>query len=149
MGGLRGFHDGCFVQKSWEGGAVFWEFQSGVIRGRGATVFLKLSKIMKNSWKGPLRIENDIEKAKEDIGSKGFMKRSQKAKNKAPCARTTPSCVRTVPWEHLGRVFVKHVRSHTPLVCPHESETKVDIFIDRVSARPTRVSAWSRLAEIK
>ncbi|MED6112873.1 hypothetical protein PIB30_065683 [Stylosanthes scabra] len=56
--------------------------------------------------------------AKEGIGSKGFMKRSQEEENRAPCDRKYASCVRTVPCERLGRVSVK-------LVC----KTKAYFFV--------------------
>ncbi|MED6162548.1 hypothetical protein PIB30_071502 [Stylosanthes scabra] len=41
---------------------------------------------MEQQW--PLGIENGIGKAKEGIGSKGFMKMSQEEENRAPCDHT-------------------------------------------------------------
>ncbi|MED6165353.1 hypothetical protein PIB30_098775 [Stylosanthes scabra] len=73
----------------------------------------------------PLGIENGIGKAKEGIGSKGFMKRSEE-ENRALCDRTCASCVRTVPWESLRRLSAQLERTDASLVRPHKSEENVD-----------------------
>ncbi|MED6151618.1 hypothetical protein PIB30_084182 [Stylosanthes scabra] len=58
---------------------------------------------------------NDTEKAKEGIGSKGFMKSCQEEENMAPFDCTYASCIRTFPWERLERVSTNLVRLHAPL----------------------------------
>ncbi|MED6137650.1 hypothetical protein PIB30_066919 [Stylosanthes scabra] len=82
-----------------------------------------------------LRIEDCMRKVKEGIGSKGFMKRSQKGENRAPCDRTLLSCVCTGPWECLRKVSIQLMCPHGPLVCSH---------VDRATTRLTRATARVR-----
>ncbi|MED6141382.1 hypothetical protein PIB30_102887 [Stylosanthes scabra] len=97
----------------------------------------------------PLGFENDIGRAKEGIGSKEFMKSCQEEENMASFDCMYASCIRRVPWEHLGRVSVILVRLHAPLVRPHECKTITNFFVDRASARFTCAPARSHLTEIK
>ncbi|MED6225936.1 hypothetical protein PIB30_098373 [Stylosanthes scabra] len=50
----------------------------------------------------PLGIEKGIEKAKENIRSKGVTRGSQEVESRAPCGRMVHLCVRMCPWERFG-----------------------------------------------
>ncbi|MED6126734.1 hypothetical protein PIB30_081252 [Stylosanthes scabra] len=93
----------------------------------------------------PLEIENGKGNAKESIGSKGFMKRSQEQENRASCDRTHTPCVRTSPWEHQRFASASLVRLH---VLVENDERNID-FVERAAARPLCASAQVHIAEIK
>ncbi|MED6110557.1 hypothetical protein PIB30_044191 [Stylosanthes scabra] len=76
----------------------------------------------------PLGIEDCMEKAKEGIGSKGLMKRSQKEETGQLCDRMHASCDRTGPWGH-------HERASVCLMPPY---AKDEISSFRVKAKPFR-----------